>query len=626
MYKALYRTERPEVFSQVLGQDHILRVLRHQIDTDTVGHAYLFCGTRGTGKTTMARLLAKAANCTGDGERPCGECDNCRAIQAGTFPDMIEIDAASNNGVDNVREIRESVNYPPAVGRRKVYIIDEAHMLSKPALNALLKTLEEPPENVMFILATTDPQQLLQTIRSRCMRFDFRRIPESEIAGRMKEICEARGIKATDDALSLLAVNADGSVRDGLSLLDQCISGSSDTLTREMVLDCLGTVSDEFFIRLTDCVSEGDVGGALVLLDEALADGRDVKQMLSDWLAHYRALLIGKYVKDPGDMLNMSLENISRVREQSGSLSLDEIRRGIMTIAKAISDARYSTQPRTLMELAVVTLASETAPAEDRHPRKSPAPKQNIKTKAKSELAKAVIRSGSSGTAPEQTAAPEQEVEEREPAPKSGAPVDHAPADCESAQAESAPLDFEPAPAESASLEFEPAPAGCGPAPAVEPEDSAEDPADSDYEEIWGNACEIFCVDLTDTMIKNGSRLAAMNDSEFKVLTETDLVRDMIERKRAQIQKAMGQVTGKDLKMVVKTAGSGTGGLYAQTDDEESDSGLPGTDESGDADRAGSEGAASGGKPARTRKPSKEDYEKLADTFSDEFGFKPKVR
>lgn len=597
MYKALYRTERPEVFSQVLGQDHILRVLRHQIDTDTVGHAYLFCGTRGTGKTTMARLLAKAVNCTGDGERPCGECDNCRAIQAGTFPDMIEIDAASNNGVDNVREIRESVNYPPAVGRRKVYIIDEAHMLSKPALNALLKTLEEPPENVMFILATTDPQQLLQTIRSRCMRFDFRRIPESEIAGRMKEICEARGIKATDDALSLLAVNADGSVRDGLSLLDQCISGSSDTLTREMVLDCLGTVSDEFFIRLTDCVSEGDVGGALVLLDEALADGRDVKQMLSDWLAHYRALLIGKYVQDPGDMLNMSLENISRVREQSGRLSLDEIRRGIMTIAKAISDARYSTQPRTLMELAVVTLASETAPAEDRPLRESPAPKQNIKPKAESEPAKAVIRSGSSGTAPEQTAAPAQEAEERRPAP-----------------AESAPLDFEPAPA------------GCGPAPAVEPEDSAEDPADSDYGEIWGNACEIFCVDLTDTMIKNGSRLAAMNDSEFKVLTETDLVRDMIERKRVQIQKAMGQVTGKDLKMVVKTAGSGAGGPYARTDDEESGAGLPGTDESGGADRAGSEGAASGGKPARTRKPSKEDYEKLADTFSDEFGFKPKVR
>ena len=236
MYTALYRTERPETFDEILGQEHIVKILKNQVATGTVGHAYLFAGTRGTGKTSTARILAKAVNCTGEGEVPCGVCPSCRAIKEGSFIDMIEIDAASNNGVDNVRELRESVNYPPAVGKKKVYIIDEAHMLTSQALNALLKTLEEPPENVMFILATTDPQKLLQTILSRCLRLDFRRIPDAKIAEHMKKICDARGVTITQDALRLLASNADGSVRDGLSLLDQCLSGGGNSLDRDTVL------------------------------------------------------------------------------------------------------------------------------------------------------------------------------------------------------------------------------------------------------------------------------------------------------------------------------------------------------------------------------------------------------
>ena len=188
MYTALYRARRPEVFSEILGQQHIVKILKHQIDTDTVSHAYLFCGTRGTGKTTTARILAKAVNCLSEGEHPCGHCANCMAIKDGTFMDVIEIDAASNNGVENIRELRESVKYPPAVGRKKVYIIDEVHMLSTGAFNALLKTLEEPPENVMFILATTEPQKLPATILSRCIRLDFKRVPQNILVEGMRQI------------------------------------------------------------------------------------------------------------------------------------------------------------------------------------------------------------------------------------------------------------------------------------------------------------------------------------------------------------------------------------------------------------------------------------------------------
>jgi len=357
MYTALYRTERPETFDEILGQEHIVKILKNQVATGTVGHAYLFAGTRGTGKTSTARILAKAVNCTGEGDKPCGVCPSCRAIKEGSFIDMIEIDAASNNGVDNVRELRESVNYPPAVGKKKVYIIDEAHMLTPQALNALLKTLEEPPENVMFILATTDPQRLLQTILSRCLRLDFRRIPDIKIAEHMKKICDARGIAITQDALRLLASNADGSVRDGLSLLDQCLSGGGNSLDRDTVLEYLGTVADDFFIRLTGEVLSGNAANGIVMLDEILRDGKDVKLLVSDWLSHYRSLLVSKYVDNPETILNMSTENVAKLVEQSRGMDIHDIERGILLFSKTVNDVRYSSQPRILLELAIVMLA-----------------------------------------------------------------------------------------------------------------------------------------------------------------------------------------------------------------------------------------------------------------------------
>ncbi|MCI5746804.1 DNA polymerase III subunit gamma/tau [Eubacterium pyruvativorans] len=361
-YKALYRETRPEVFSELLGQDHIVRILQHQIATNTVSHAYLFCGTRGTGKTTTARILAKALNCTAeDGPVPCGVCPNCRAIAEGSFMDVIEIDAASNNKVDNIRELRESVKYPPSVGRKKVYIIDEVHMLTTGAFNALLKTLEEPPEDVVFILATTNPEKVPQTVLSRCMRLDFRRVSTEVLAAHMGEICEKRGVEITPDALRLLATNAEGSVRDSLSILEQCLASGEAHLNREIILDYLGTAGDEFFGELTEDVMRGDISAAFLLLDRALRDGGDVKQLMKDWMGYFRSLMIAKYVGNPEEMLNMAEDSIQRLKEQSRNLSAETLNRGIVTLAKANNDARYSTQARTLMEVAIVTIASGMA-------------------------------------------------------------------------------------------------------------------------------------------------------------------------------------------------------------------------------------------------------------------------
>lgn len=359
MYQALYRSFRPETFDGILGQEHIVKILKNQISTGTTGHAYLFCGTRGTGKTSTARLLAKGVNCLApEGDRPCGVCENCRNIKAGTFMDVMEIDAASNNGVENIRELRESVKYPPVTGRCKVYIIDEVHMLSPGAFNALLKTLEEPPENVMFILATTEVQKLPATILSRCLRLDFHRIPEIQLRRGMKEICGTIGVEISDSALGLIAANADGSARDGLSLLDQCISGGDKKVSRQDVLSLLGTSGEEVFLEMTDFIHTQQVAEALLLLDRVLSDGKDVRQFIKDWVSHFRSLLMTKFIKNPEDLLNMSAENVERIRIQSERLDLSDINASILELSKTLADAKWSTQPRILLELTIVRMGT----------------------------------------------------------------------------------------------------------------------------------------------------------------------------------------------------------------------------------------------------------------------------
>lgn len=504
MYKALYRTERPETFDEVIGQEHIVRVLKNQIANNTVGHAYLFCGTRGTGKTTMARLLAKAVNCTSDGERPCGCCDNCLSIKDGSFIDMIEIDAASNNGVESVREIRDSVNYPASIGRRKVYIIDEVHMLSTAAFNALLKTLEEPPEGIMFILATTDPQKLPQTILSRCMRFNFRRVSETQLAGQMKTICEKRGVKITDSALKLLAANADGSVRDGLSLLDQCLAGTDKILDRETVLEFLGTVSEGFFLELTEKVCVRDTSGALLLLDEVLAEGKDVKQLLNDWMAHYRSLLIAKYIKDAENLLNMSGENIEKLKEQSQEMDLATINSSILTLANTINDARYSTQPRTLMELAIVVLANGIRDGGKAHA-------------AFIENATSVPMTKSGRQVKDRAAAQEIRQAPRESKPESPEPV---------------------------ASQSEP----------VQDLASASAGASYDMDELWERVWERLPEHGSISMVRMNTSLAGVNEREFKVIACSDFVRDLAEKNTEIITKAVADEVGRPLKMVLKSA------------------------------------------------------------------------
>ena len=359
MYLALYRSYRPEVFEEILGQDHIVKILKNQIRSDTVNHAYLFCGTRGTGKTTTARILAKGVNCISESEHPCGICEHCESIKDGLFLDVIEIDAASNNGVDNIRELRESVKYPPSLGRKKVYIIDEVHMLSTGAFNALLKTLEEPPEHVIFVLATTDPQKLPPTIVSRCMRLDFKRVPETLIKEGMEKICKEKGVDVSESALRLIAINADGSVRDGLSILDQCLAPGDSKVTRENVLALIGASGEEVFLEIAEMVQNGKTDLALLALDKALADGKDARQFLRDLLAHYRNLLIVKFIKEPEDILNISCENAERIKAQSDGISLAEINKAILEISKATLEAKWSTQPRVLLELCIVMLTEK---------------------------------------------------------------------------------------------------------------------------------------------------------------------------------------------------------------------------------------------------------------------------
>ena len=371
MYSAIYRDFRPDRFDQIVGQDHIVKVLKNQIAAGQTGHAYLFCGTRGTGKTTTARILAKALNCEAEDRnvRPCCECENCRAVREGTFMDVIEIDAASNNGVDSIRELRESVKYPPVKGRNKVYIIDEVHMLSPGAFNALLKTLEEPPEHVVFILATTEPQKLPATILSRCMRLDFRRVTEEIIAENMKKICAARGIGAEPAALALIAVSADGSVRDSLSILEQCISTGQDFISREDVAELLGMAGEEeALIALTDSVIRGDVSEALIQLDQMIRAGSDVKQLMKEWLSHLRNLLMAKYVEESAGLLNMSAENAERVRRQSGEIDGNLLNYAIEELSKTISESRWSSQPRVLLEVCIVRLGGGTGEAQEQIP------------------------------------------------------------------------------------------------------------------------------------------------------------------------------------------------------------------------------------------------------------------
>ena len=358
-YTALYRKFRPDTFADVKGQDHIVTTLKNQLKANRIGHAYLFTGTRGTGKTTVAKIFARTVNCenpTEDG--PCGECRICRAIAAGASMNVIEIDAASNNGVDNIREIVEEVSYSPAEGKYKVYIIDEVHMLSIGAFNALLKTLEEPPSYVIFILATTEVHKLPITILSRCQRYDFKRISIDTIADRMRELVQAESVQVEDKALRYIAKAADGSMRDALSLLDQCIAFHlGQELTYDKVLDVLGAVDTEVFSRLLRNILDRNVLSCVKLLEEIVMQGRELTQFVTDFTWYLRNLMLAQ-VSDSNleDVIDMSTDNLNRLKEEAAMVEMEQIVRYIHIFSELAGQIRYASQKRILVEIALIKL------------------------------------------------------------------------------------------------------------------------------------------------------------------------------------------------------------------------------------------------------------------------------
>ncbi len=357
-YTALYRKWRPIQFGDVKGQDSIVQTLRNQMISQRIAHAYLFCGTRGTGKTSIAKIFARAVNCERpvDGS-PCNECETCRGILAGRSMNVVEIDAASNNGVENIREIREQVQYPPTEGHYRVYIIDEVHMLSTGAFNALLKTLEEPPSYVIFILATTEANKIPVTVLSRCQRYDFKRLTVDTIAARLRELSDAEGILVEEKALRYLAKAADGAMRDALSLLDQCVAFHYGTLlTYDNVLDVLGAVDTSVFSRLLRAVIGDETTECMRILEDMVIQGRELGQFVNDFIWYLRNLLVLKTTDDVENMLEMSAENLSQLAEEAGMIDENTLMRYIRVFSELSGQLRYAVQKRVLIEVALIRL------------------------------------------------------------------------------------------------------------------------------------------------------------------------------------------------------------------------------------------------------------------------------
>ena len=357
-YTALYRKWRPVSFEDVKGQDPIVQTLKNQITSERIGHAYLFCGTRGTGKTSIAKIFARAVNCEHpvDGS-PCNECPTCRSIQSGSSMNVVEIDAASNNGVENIRDIREQVQYPPTEGRYRVYIIDEVHMLSIGAFNALLKTLEEPPSYVIFILATTEVHKIPITILSRCQRYDFKRISLETIANHLRELTQAEQIQVEDKALLYVAKAADGSLRDALSLLDQCVAFHyGKVLTYDNALEVLGAVDSGVFSQMFGAIVEGRTKDCICSLEEIVIQGRELGQFVTDFIWYMRNLLLIQSADDAEGLVDMSEENLKQLRSDAGKTDGTTLMRYIRIFSELSNQLRYASQKRVLVEVALIKL------------------------------------------------------------------------------------------------------------------------------------------------------------------------------------------------------------------------------------------------------------------------------
>ena len=444
---SLYRRHRPQSFSEVVGQEHVVRTLSNAIERDRVHHAYLFVGSRGTGKTSMAKILARSLNCVnGPTLEPCGECESCTMIAAGTSLDVIEMDAASNRSVDDVRELRERVGYAPAEGSWKVYILDEAHMLTKEAWNAFLKTLEEPPPNTVFVLATTEPQKVMATIVDRCQRFDFQRPSLDQIAEVIRRVADAEGVEVEEGAIALTARSASGSFRDALGTLDQLVAFGGDRVATDDVVVVLGAADAELLFAATDALAAGDSAAALGVVERLSKSGRDPGQFARDLIAHLRQLLVARATGSVPESFTVTVAQPDRLAEQAGAVGDVKLMSAIDALSAAVAAMREGDDPRLSLEVALLKVARPSLDTSreallrrietlERQMAGSPGPPPAVNASDEREGASSSAPSGSlESPAPEsQAAAPGREAEEaavdvREEAAVGGEAVNRAPA------------------------------------------------------------------------------------------------------------------------------------------------------------------------------------------------------
>lgn len=361
-YQALYRKFRPKTFDDVMGQEHITTTLKNQIKNNNIAHAYLFSGTRGTGKTSTAKVFARAVNCINSTDgNPCNECEVCKGILDETIMDVIEMDAASNTSVEDIRDLREKAKYPPSKCKYKVYIIDEVHMISKGASNALLKILEEPPKHLIFILATTEPQRLPATILSRCQRFDFKRILVNDIVQNMNDILDELGIKADQRGLNLIARNSDGAMRDALSLLDQCISFSGNEMTYDYILSILGIVNNDILCEMADSIIERNSNKALEIIEKIIRNGKDINQFIKDLISYFRNLMVVSISDNIDGVIDETDEMIEKLKEQSKSIKTNDIINILKILSDADAQCKWSTQPRVILEVSIIRMLNQSS-------------------------------------------------------------------------------------------------------------------------------------------------------------------------------------------------------------------------------------------------------------------------
>ena len=359
MYQAIYRKFRPKTFDELLGQEHITTILKNQVAKGNIGHAYLFSGTRGTGKTSAAKVFSRAVNCLDptDGN-PCNKCEICKGILDESIMDVIEMDAASNRKIEDIRELKEKVIYPPSKARYKVYIIDEVHMLTNEAFNALLKTLEEPPKHLLFLLATTEPERLPHTILSRCQRFDFKRLKSKEIVDNMVNIAESMGLNIESKVFDLIAKNSDGAMRDALSLLDQCISYNDKEISYEDAIKILGIADNSLLLNMCNSIINKDMESSIKMVNHIIQEGKDISQFLKDTIHHYRNLMIVKTSNNPDELIDWG--EIVEYQEQSRNISLPLILKSLNILTDAENSMKWSTQPRIILEMAIIRLVNLT--------------------------------------------------------------------------------------------------------------------------------------------------------------------------------------------------------------------------------------------------------------------------